>query len=1262
MQSSARRDVSLNRSSRKKFVRDSRFRHLLVEPSKDRFEGTKLSEKKLEGPGIAINSQYLAFPWQTGGGGSLCVLDWRKPRRLATGSVPAIIGHTGAILDFGFSPFDERLIATGAEDCCVRLFQIPGNADDGSNAVYEIPPDNPVKDARCMFQTSKKVNVLCFHPRVQLLSCGSYDARVQTFDLESEREVSSLQVPDLVHDLRWGLDGRLLGAACRDKVVRFYDSRLGGGTTPSFDPGFGGQCTRPVLTQKVSESTRGCKMCWLDDLSGGDVCSFEFIATGFSQSTERQFSLWDIRYPGTPRHEQTLDTGTGALCPFYDRETGLLFLAGKGDGNIKFFEYVDGSLHYLDDYASNQPQRGLAFFPKRVMDVSTHEVARAAKLDSESNLTFLPFKVPRRAMLFQDDLYPPTAQLNEPAMSVSEFLVAVDAADQRLPQAEGESVDLDVKILSGEDDSSSCQDEHCTKDHIHMQPVVDIDFGPVKLVSLNPALEGKLLNPVATNNVPKSGLLTPTATTAHTRGAPASTGKPRVTLPEQLAASLPDGSSTATIPELQSDAPAGRRSGSIVFSGPRGSMEVEGRTTEAETVFDFPAAAPSRRHGASFVLQGEQHPLEGLLAEGGPEAHVWSSTSEEEFVVLGDAGNATLRMNKTSNKDVNRTLLPAEFLSNGSSGASRNGDDAESGIISPEDKRFVRSQLEKENAHLRAEMARLQHELSETKVENGTLAGQNSALQLEMKRLRQELTRQLMRPTAFLSETEKLSNPGQVTSNQAASSSSCDDNMGKKNSATAKSKMNTNNDQGISGGTRGPAKGSSSASSSASSTTQEYRIIDEASTGKVVASENLKKIRSPSSQVSAASSRRAPAPSGHATAPAARAMAGSAVAANTGRTSATTGLGVSSATSSRSAKEEVSSRTGAASTPSAVSSNGPQRRGEGFMFYPEVARPCTFNLTGERRVLSRGSSVVSESRSRSALKADASVQRSNTRESLSSGVAQPQGEQTLGSRTGDGTASASDRARGAPIQQSSSKKSTVSSNNPRTSGAQSHSSRVTPSGSRAPSSSRGRGPQDSRPSSSRQIVATEDAPPFVEADFTTALVGGSLVSSADGRTSKSTRSSRQVSPRGSPTAQSLASGSGVFTSRRNTSTDVAGALQLGSEAAAQPDVVDSAPPLEQADHIKNATVVPQPPVTSTPYNPAEKLHQVEGPAATGPLLDQSEAGSNLPLSGGASAEVVGASVATLDDCTVSGAPVLGDAATTAVARKEKKQLSSTKMV
>jgi hypothetical protein len=41
------------------------------------------------------------------------------------------------------------------------------------------------------------------------------------------------------------------------------------------------------------------------------------------------------------------------------------------DGNIRYFEYENDKFEYLSEYKSVDPQRGIAFLPRRAINVST---------------------------------------------------------------------------------------------------------------------------------------------------------------------------------------------------------------------------------------------------------------------------------------------------------------------------------------------------------------------------------------------------------------------------------------------------------------------------------------------------------------------------------------------------------------------------------------------------------------------------------------------------------------------------------------------------------------------------------------------------------------------------------------------------------------------------------------------------------------------------------------------------------------------------
>jgi coronin-1B/1C/6 len=109
--------------------------------------------------------------------------------------------------------------------------------------------------------------------------------------------------------------------------------------------------------------------------------------------------------------------------PFFDYDTSMLYLAGKGDGNVRYYEMVEESpyIHFLSDFKSSTPQLGMCFVPKTACNVSECEVAKALKV-SNGLVEPIHFTVPRKqTFLFQDDIFPDTAGPN-PAMTAGEWL------------------------------------------------------------------------------------------------------------------------------------------------------------------------------------------------------------------------------------------------------------------------------------------------------------------------------------------------------------------------------------------------------------------------------------------------------------------------------------------------------------------------------------------------------------------------------------------------------------------------------------------------------------------------------------------------------------------------------------------------------------------------------------------------------------------------------------------------------------------------
>ena len=90
------------------------------------------------------------------------------------------------------------------------------------------------------------------------------------------------------------------------------------------------------------------------------------------------------------------------------------------DGNIRYFEYENDKFEFLSEYKSADPQRGIAFLPKRGVNTHENEVMRAFKTVNDSYIEPISFIVPRRAEVFQDDIFPPVVG-SKPAMSAGQW-------------------------------------------------------------------------------------------------------------------------------------------------------------------------------------------------------------------------------------------------------------------------------------------------------------------------------------------------------------------------------------------------------------------------------------------------------------------------------------------------------------------------------------------------------------------------------------------------------------------------------------------------------------------------------------------------------------------------------------------------------------------------------------------------------------------------------------------------------------------------
>ena len=315
---------------------------------------------------------------------------------------PSVQVHKDAVLDFDFSPFNPNVLATGGEDCHIKLSHIP---DGGLSS-------NLLEASGELDGHERKINILHFHPTAEnILASASADLSLRVWDVSRQSQVLSFsEFGDVVQSFDWSPDGGLVVTTSKDLHIRVFDPRSSDSVLKT--AGF----TGPKSSRAVWRGDKG-----------------QIIALGSSKGSARQYGLWDIKMLKEPLTLQDIDTSAGVLIPHFDADTGILYAAGKGDGNIRYWEVVDLDpyVHFLSEFRDNASQKGVTFLPKRACDVKQCEIAVCLRL-MKDRVVPISFQVPRKsADTFQKDIYPDCIA-GLPSLQADEWLNGANAPPKRI--------------------------------------------------------------------------------------------------------------------------------------------------------------------------------------------------------------------------------------------------------------------------------------------------------------------------------------------------------------------------------------------------------------------------------------------------------------------------------------------------------------------------------------------------------------------------------------------------------------------------------------------------------------------------------------------------------------------------------------------------------------------------------------------------------------------------------------------------------------
>ncbi|KAI8973262.1 hypothetical protein BDF20DRAFT_638541 [Mycotypha africana] len=353
---------------------------------------------------IQANNKFIALPL-SGPGGRIGIINAKKPGRLPA-HIPCLLCNS-EVSNFKFDPFNENILVTVSNDNKIRLWEIP---EDGI--------EEDVAEPKCVLRASNmdKIQLIEFHPNSKdVLLTTSNDLgspSIRIWDLQAQKDEITLtgQHKDIILSCAWSPDGTKIATHSKDKKVRILDARTG-----------------DVVAEGPShQSIRPSRLAWVNGQS--------IVSVGFGLGSSREVLLFKTQDLSRHLAKKTIDISPSLMSIHYDQDCQLLFVAGRGDRTIHPFHIMgDEQLISLPKIEGANLQQGFAFLPKSQCNVKEIEIERFYRL-SPDQIEQVGVRVPRaRPEYFQDDIFVPTADIENPAQDAASWFKGENKQLERIP-------------------------------------------------------------------------------------------------------------------------------------------------------------------------------------------------------------------------------------------------------------------------------------------------------------------------------------------------------------------------------------------------------------------------------------------------------------------------------------------------------------------------------------------------------------------------------------------------------------------------------------------------------------------------------------------------------------------------------------------------------------------------------------------------------------------------------------------------------------
>ncbi|ORX61110.1 DUF1900-domain-containing protein [Piromyces finnis] len=348
--------------------------------------------------GIEANNKFIAIPIN-GPGGRIAILKTRESGRIPATMNCVVCGSN--MTYYKFNPFSQNMLITGNENGNVQIWTIPDNG----------LTENLTEPDYTFSLFSSKTTLIEFNPLVEnLVLVGGYDVCtgstiLKLLNIQTKQEVfteheDKITHPDFILNASWNYDGTKLATICRDKKLRIIDMIKG-----------------EILKEGIANESNKGRVRWLGK-------SGKVLSVGFDRQSHQEIKIYDENDLSKPLTTLSIDLSSSLLCVYFDEDTNLIYLYGRGESNIKIYEFLEDQepcCRSLLKINTESIQQGITFDNKKYLDIAKVEVNKAWVVSKDS-IKCISFVVPRiKTEFFQDDLFPLTRDMEQPSMTIDEW-------------------------------------------------------------------------------------------------------------------------------------------------------------------------------------------------------------------------------------------------------------------------------------------------------------------------------------------------------------------------------------------------------------------------------------------------------------------------------------------------------------------------------------------------------------------------------------------------------------------------------------------------------------------------------------------------------------------------------------------------------------------------------------------------------------------------------------------------------------------------